>query len=323
PALRRQCGIGNSTGLGMAPFLVHHPALIHCWVAAKEAALARVRGVKNPDKKAHAAMRVALSVAQDSADAWQSEHPIAKPKIAELRGDLARAVAAFDTELPADYPWDWLYKWGESNLSLEGSEQIASVLLEPYGDLVDGLVECLSIDETLYYRINGAMPAADLRSAIERIYPWALALDFTEPANIARFWYVSEAKLEPRLGERFEEDGADLEQPLAIGRDIAGLYQAASAGGSVADILLTAPEFRHTARRVQIAMRFPYSEIRDNLVDEGMMPIDLLRFKLSFFGATHFDPRSDRWLRISMFAGAPFPDELRVDDCWVRPFGGA
>ncbi len=76
------------------------------------------------------------------------------------------------------------------------------------------------------------MARADLRSAIERIYPWALALDFTEPANIARFWYVSEAKLEPRLGERFEEDGADLEQPLAIGRDIAGLYQAASAGGA-------------------------------------------------------------------------------------------
>ena len=149
------------------------------------------------------------AVAQDSAQAWQSEHPIAKPKIAELRGDLARAVVAFDTELPADYPWDWLYKWGEANLSLEGSEQIVSVLLEPYGDLVDGLVECLSIDETLYYRINGAMGADELRSAIERIYPWALALDFAEPANIARFWYVSEAKLEPRLGERFEEDGGE------------------------------------------------------------------------------------------------------------------
>ena len=92
PALRRQCGIGNSTGLGMAPFLVHHPALIHCWVAAKEAALARVRGVKTPVPSERDAMRVALSVAQDSAQAWQSEHPIAKPKIAELRGDLARAV---------------------------------------------------------------------------------------------------------------------------------------------------------------------------------------------------------------------------------------
>ena len=76
-----------------------------------------------------------------------------------------------------------------------------------YGDLVDGLVECLSIDETLYYRINGAMDADELRSAIERIYPWALALDFTEPANIARFWYVSEAKLEPRLANDLKKTG--------------------------------------------------------------------------------------------------------------------
>ena len=152
------------------------------------------------------------------------------PKSPNCAGIWRGRWVAFDTELPADYPWDWLYKWGEANLSLEGSEQIASVLLEPYGDLVDGLVECLSIDETLYYRINGAMGADELRTAIERIYPWALALDFAKPANIARFWYVSEAKLEPRLGERFEEDGAELEQPLAIGRDIAGLYQRGGRG---------------------------------------------------------------------------------------------
>ena len=45
-----------------------------------------------------------------------------------------------------------------------------------------------------------------------------------------------------------------------------------------------------------------------------MRPIDLLRCKLSFFGASKFDPRSDRWLRITMYQGAPFPDELaRLD----------
>ena len=41
-----------------------------------------------------------------------------------------------------------------------------------------------------------------------------------------------------------------------------------------------------------------------------MRPIDLLRFKLAFFGASRFDPRSDRWLRICLFQGAPFPDEM-------------
>ena len=41
-----------------------------------------------------------------------------------------------------------------------------------------------------------------------------------------------------------------------------------------------------------------------------MLPIDMLRCKLSFFGATKFDPRSDRWVRICMFKDAPFPKEL-------------
>ena len=45
PDLRRRLGVGNSTGLGMAPFLVLHPALIHSWMFARESALARVRSL--------------------------------------------------------------------------------------------------------------------------------------------------------------------------------------------------------------------------------------------------------------------------------------
>jgi hypothetical protein len=43
-----------------------------------------------------------------------------------------------------------------------------------------------------------------------------------------------------------------------------------------------------------------------------MLPIDLMRCKLAFFGATHFDPRSDKWVRISLFSGAPFPFEVNT-----------
>ena len=32
----------------------------------------------------------------------------------------------------------------------------------------------------------------------------------------------------------------------------------------------------------------------------SIVPIDMLRLKLSFFGALKFDPRSDKWLRICM-----------------------
>jgi hypothetical protein len=63
-------------------------------------------------------------------------------------------------------------------------------------------------------------------------------------------------------------------------------------------------------RRAQMLARFPYSEIRDNLIDARMRPIDLLRSKLAFFGARNFDPRSDRWVRIALFAGEPLIEEI-------------
>lgn len=43
PKLERYLGIGNSTGLGMAPFLINHPQLIQNWVHGRERALAYAR----------------------------------------------------------------------------------------------------------------------------------------------------------------------------------------------------------------------------------------------------------------------------------------
>ena len=77
-------------------------------------------------------------------------------------------------------------------------------------------------------------------------------------------------------------------------------------------------DLRHIVRRVFIIEKFPYSEIQDNTISGNVMPIDMLRLKLSFFGALKFDPRSDKWLRICMFQGAPLPNELKnYDEQWV------
>ena len=44
----------------------------------------------------------------------------------------------------------------------------------------------------------------------------------------------------------------------------------------------------------------------------------MLRLKLSFFGAVKFDPRSDKWLRINMYQGAPLTHEMKTsNDTWV------
>ncbi|MGI9390234.1 MAG: hypothetical protein ACR2O1_09280, partial [Boseongicola sp.] len=94
-----------------------------------------------------------------------------------------------------------------------------------------------------------------------------------------------------------------------------------SENASIADFLESHPEHRRIVRRAQLASKAPYSEIRDNLICAELMPIDMLRCKLSFFGATRFDPRSDRWVRITMYQNAPLPHELFTlpEDDWIYP----
>ena len=324
PALRRRFGIGNSTGLGMAPFLINHPLLLNNWIAARETAIARVRGVATADAAECAAFRAALTRAQHQARDWRSDHPVQVEKIAALRADLDTLSAWIDAGFADAYPWDALCRWSETALSTEGQEALASLIMEPYGRLVDDLTATMAADEDTVFRIDGAMPVGDLRARIARHYDWALAIDWTARDAQARAWYVSEEKLEPRLGERFDEPIAAYEQPLSPGRDIAALHDALTewdADTPLATFLLRHPEHRHSARRVQVTCDHGFAEIRDNTIASDMMPVDMLRCKLSFFGASHFDPRSDRWLRINMFQNAPFPDELPDADPDVWSYG--
>ena len=139
--------------------------------------------------------------------------------------------------------------------------------------------------------------------------------------NIQNFWFISKNKEEPRLADRFDENGSELEQPLAVARDIKKLYEKlliTKNSLKISEFLYKNSEFRHVIRRAFIVEKFPYSEIQDNTISKDLMPIDMLRLKLSFFGALKFDPRSDKWLRICMFQGAPLPNELKnYDEQWV------
>jgi hypothetical protein len=313
PGLRRRIGVGNSTGLGMAPFLINHPALMNNWMMAREEALARVRSLPRAEAQAIDRFKDHFERACFNVSQWHSEHPVQIEKLKNLTADLERMRDYMAREsLADDHPWDRFYRWAEAHLSLEGQEQLVSLLLEPYGELVDELTQCMDADEHLSFFIDGAMPLARLREIIANQCQWALAVDYDEPANCARFWYTSAEKLEPRVGERFDEPGAEYELPLAVGRDIKQMHAVLTQCQyrTVAEFLLAHPEHRHTVRRVQNLATHPYAEIQDNLIAADMLPIDILRCKLSFFGATKFDPRSDRWVRICMYQDAPFPHEL-------------
>lgn len=314
PLLARRLGVGNSTGLGMAPFLVRHPDLVNAWITTRETALARVRSLKAYDQETKTGLLTALAEAIENAQLWNTSHPLQVKRLADLRNDLslfATYVRTFDWE--AKMPWDRLWCWGEQHLSNEGQEALLSLLLEPHGNIIDDLASDLSSPLGEDTKIDGAMSVSELKKILNEHFHWAVSMDFQDKDENALFWYVSEEKLEPRIGRVGIDEGHELEQPLGIARLISDLscdVETWNNSDPIAAFLMRHPEHRLAVKRAQQAPLNPYGEIQDNLVGNGTLPIDMMRCKLAFFGASRFDPRSDKWVRISLFQDMPFPYQL-------------
>ena len=314
PEFRRGLGVGNATGLGMAPFLVGHPKLIDRWIGARETALARVRAVVRPDDTATARYRTLLDRAVSHVGQWRVSDSLQAERNRLLLDELQQLRCQGPVE-PHDRPWDRLASRLARSGSVEVQELVNSLLIELHPDLVDPLEQDTGSQERM--ALDPAMSTGALRTLIERHYRWALEIDFAAPGAQALFWYRSAEKEEPRLGQRFEEPGAALELPIAVARDVTRLHTRLPATGTVGNWLVQQPQWRGTVRRVQSLAGCAYAEVRDNLIDRCCRPVDLLRCKLAMFGATRFDPKSNLWTRITLFQGAPTADRLDrpgVDD---------
>lgn len=318
-ALKRHLGIGNSTGLGMAPFLVSHPELLNNWMMVRETALARVRAVPSLDQAQRNRLMELAERAKRHLSQWNVPDPEQQTRIEQLQQDWVDLVPQLAELLDQPKPLDQLVRVSQV-LSTECQELVVSLALEPFGDLVDGLTDCMGAEGSV--PLDPQMDVAELRDAMQRDCAWALGYDFGDPREDAQFWYVSEEKQEPRLGSRYTEPGGELESPLDIARQMHDLQSdLREVDGLLADFLRTHPQHRSAIRRVQLLATHPYAEIRDNLICERCKPIDMLRCKLAFFGAAKFDPKSDRWTRITLAQGAPLHDEMdNADDWWLPVF---
>ncbi len=316
--MKRHLGIGNSTGLGMAPFLVSHPMLLDAWIAARETALARVRAVQMLDMaQIEAIYGLVMRAAQHLAE-WQVPDAIGQARIEVMRQEWPELAAIMTPDFMSDaLPLDRLWV-AALDFSIDTQECLAALMIEPFGALVDDLADGMTTKRCA--ALDPSMTCADLRAIIAEDWAWALR-DYSDPDACHQFWYVSEAKAEPRLGCRHTDAGAALESPLDIARQVACLSHDLTMDGTVAGFLADHPEHRAAARRVQTLAHAPYCEIRDNLIGRDCLPIDMLRCKLAFFGAAKFDPKSDRWTRITLCQGAPLWSELsEADDWWLPTF---
>ena len=315
-------GIGNSTGLGMAPFIVNHPTLLNNWVQSRENILKKIREIEIVKDEEFKIFYECLIKSIYNVENWNTDSEFQKSKIKELLKDLNKTINYLNTvDKKQKYLFNTIYKWMETEVCEECLEYLVSMFMEPFDEIVKEFKNKMSADEDKYFTIPTHRTVIQLRDILENHYSELLKLDFNKKENNHNFWFISKNKEEPRIGNRFEVRGSELEQPLAIARDIKKLYEiviVSKNSQTIAEFLIENDNLRHVVRRAFIIEKFPYSEILDNTIGEKLMPIDMLRFKLSFFGAVKFDPRSDKWLRICMFQGAPLPNQLKnFDDKWV------
>ncbi len=323
PKICKNLGIGNSTGLGMAPFIVNHPTLLNNWIHCREIALKKIRELKNIEAKDSDLFTNCIKNSIRNITSWNTESDYQLNKIKLLLKDVRKFLNYLETQFnfQIDYPFNELYLWLEKETCEECIEYIVSIMMEPFGEIIQPLIKKMSSDEEKYFNIPTDRTVGDLKNILEKKYQNILTINFEKKENYKKFWFISKNKEEPRIADRFDEEGSDLEQPLAIARDIKKLYEELlklKKNLKIGQFLINHTDLRHVVRRAFIIEKFPYSEIQDNTISENIIPIDMLRLKLSFFGALKFDPRSDKWLRICMFQGAPLPNELKnYDEQWV------
>ena len=328
--LKRYIGIGNSTGLGMAPFLINHPLLINQWIEMRETALARV--VKQSelgitagivDQLAESVSRVLKHLSEIiTEDERQSQ---VNTEVGEELKMLRLWLVEQRSDLVNYLSWEALTQFAEDNWHVETQEVINTLLIELYPELVDDLEERMWVDES--YEIVPEMSVADFIILIETKYDWALSIDFSKHEALGVFWYRSEEKMEPRLGHTGVDIGMDKEMPLGIARRVRDCYDQLcrydrdNPGKNIAHFIVKNPTYNGIVARIQTMSQSFYGDIRENLVHKDVLPINLLRCKLSFFGVSKFDPRSRLWVRNTMFQGAPLVDDFGkpFSDNWHFP----
>ena len=153
--------------------------------------------------------------------------PFQQKKINGLITDLKKFIYHLQTEFSfkIEHPFNKIYLWCEKNLNDECIEYIVSMMMEPFNNIVYPLIKEMSAEEEKYFSIPANRIIADLKKILEDQYSEIIKIDFTKKERNQNFWFISKNKEEPRVANRFLNKGSELEQPLAIAREIKKLYE--------------------------------------------------------------------------------------------------
>ena len=315
-------GTGNATGLGMAPFVVNHPKLIHKWINTKQTLIKIALDQKTLSKNKLKLFLLLLENSKKHINQWEVEDKKQQNLINQSRKEIDQIINSklLFKILNSDYPLKKLLS-KFNRINNETREMLYSIFLELFPKVTDSYSGKMNASDKVTLNTNYSI--AKIKSLIKLNYSWALKINFNHSSSKYFFWYVSETKQEPRLGLSKEDHGYEKRLPLDIAKQISDLNETLKKMPDkmkISEFCLKHHKFKSIIKRVLINEKYQFSEIHENLEDKKMRPIDILRFKLSFFGACKFDPKSNLWTRITLFQGVPLPKNLKENKTHMFSF---
>lgn len=330
PAIRRYLGVGNGSALGLIFFVHRHPRLMNAFIGAREASIARARGLELEAGDSRIGRLIALvetAITFRRQDRMVYEAFTSSDDVAVDLEQVAQALAELRDHGLVDgrkctYPLDVLVESFERSAKPESLETFLSLLVELVPDQADALFA--AIDAPDEFTVTASETLDRLGVLIRNEYDWALATDMSEPDAYKYVWYKSETAEEPRRGDR-----AEVPEALDLGLDICGGIQslmadidAESSSLTVARFLLKHPGHRHLVARIQSLRGEAYHTPRANINAEAFVPIDLVRLmNCGIHGVDKTRDFLNRNLRGVLYHGAPTPDDIRAGnaDIWFYP----
>lgn len=325
---RRFLGLGNATGLGMVPYVIRHPQVLHAWVELRELplahALAQAWGQKSPQTEKILELLERASNYFSQKISFSTEPYPPGPEIANSLTPVIDAAREFQKTgqingNPVNLICQTLHDLAEID-SVELRQVVDSILVE-IDDSLDSQIETqLSTNDRT--TLDPSMSVSDLKTIVSEKYAWVENFDFSKPAETAKFWFYSRNKQEPRRGIRGKDRGLHTEHPVGIAREVNRLNKDLRkfSDVSVADFLINHPKHWGIVERIQSTKDLQYAEAQVNPLSKDFLPLDLQRFQLAVYGMENFNPQSTDWLRVTLFSGAPTCKNIssdKTDDDWL------
>ena len=96
--ISKNLGIGNSTGLGMAPFIVNHPTLLNIWILSREKALKKISEIKDVESQDSDLFIDCVKKSLKNITSWNTDSEYQQKKISSLLKDVEKFLNFIDKD---------------------------------------------------------------------------------------------------------------------------------------------------------------------------------------------------------------------------------